>query len=158
VFGGLKLLGQVCLGAFGLIGVIVLMNAPQPAPGQPDPIGEIKGLVTAIDQEIPEIKYIMGFELLLAAIMTVFLIVGGIGLLKLRPWGRTVSLIYALVTVIVTRAGSIYSAVSMEPRMQHVVSKWEAKQNKQPAGGVGQRSPANNPLSGVTNLFTAILG
>lgn len=162
IFGGLKLLGQGCVGIIGLIGILVIMNAPQPAAGQPDPVGDVKGLVKAIDQAMPAVKFIMGFELILGTILAVVLIFGGIGLLRMRRWGRTLSFVYAIVTLIVTNAGAIYSAVQVQPAMAKAVQKWQEQMvAKQKAQGKAVAAPpmANNPFAGgVGSLVGVVLG
>jgi hypothetical protein len=160
VFGGLRLLGLLCLTGAGLVGMLFIMNMPAPPPGQANEMAAVKDLINDIDQAVPEMKYMMIAELALGVVMTLLLIVAGIGLLRMRPWGRTLSLVYAVVTVIVTPAAAIYSAASLEPRMQQVMSKWEEQQRqKQRGAGGAAPAPTKNPFGGgVGGLIGAVFG
>src|SRR4051794_1788064 len=95
VFGILGLLGLLCSG-LGFVGMIVLAQAQPAAAGQPD----LGAMPRFIDQEVPELKYVMAGALAAAAIRGFLLLFSGIGLLKMRRWGRTMGLAYGVIALL----------------------------------------------------------
>ena len=80
VFGILGLLAVLCGGGVVALAVAGLSNAPPPKPGEPD----LVGLFKAIDQEVPSYKIYMGASLVIGLILSIVLIVAGVGLLRMK--------------------------------------------------------------------------
>jgi len=103
VLGGLGLLG----GLFGLasnVFVYAQSSTPAPAPAATRPVGPAGITVAAQNQflnaRLPYWKEIgLVFNLLDFAI-SVLMIVAGVGLVQMKPWGRTCSFVYGGVSIV----------------------------------------------------------
>src|SRR5260221_14343124 len=93
VFGGLGLLAS--LGGLGVGGVAAsfLSNPTPPPPGQPN----LFDLWTKFDQRAPSFKYYFFGEMTLGLVMCLIEIIAGVGLLKMRYWGRRLGIFYGVV-------------------------------------------------------------
>jgi hypothetical protein len=67
-------------------------------------------------------------------VLDVMLITAGIGLLNLRPWARTLSLVYAPLAILKRLAVLAYTFMVIIPRFDAIVREWLAEVNRQGAG------------------------
>lgn len=102
VFGTLGLLGT----AFGAAMLIILKSSPQ-RPGSPN------NVFMPNLHPVADAWTMIGIPL--GMVFTIVLIVSGIGLLRLRPWGRKLSLIYVVYTLISVAIGVVIQAVFVIP-------------------------------------------
>jgi hypothetical protein len=114
VFGGMGLLGVVCGGLYVLLIVILFSNMPAPpppapgAPAPPDPTAPIRilgeGLV-AIPGFIPYaiVSAVKGF------ITPFLLLISGYGLIKMRRYGRSLAIFYAILTLVFVVIDTVYA-------------------------------------------------
>jgi hypothetical protein len=161
VFAGLSIAASLCVTGIAALAYVGLSNAPAPKPGEPD----LKSFINLIDQEVPSLKYYMVGSLALELVMKVILIAAGIGLLRLRPWGRTLCLVYAVVTILVTIASTAYTIAVSNPGMEQAQHRWiaEIQEKQRAAGQVVMQQPANNPFGGsvggaVGSVIGAVIG
>lgn len=95
VFAGLGLSG-LCCGAISIIGMDLIPNRP------PSPVLDI--------MNENEAYYIFTMvSMALGFVATIALGLAGFGLLKMRPWGRQVSLVYAVYTIVAAIATMVAS-------------------------------------------------
>jgi hypothetical protein len=134
VYGGWGILGALC----GGVGYLILMNFPEPAPGQPNPFpNPMKFLV----KEIPGYLAYMTVSLVVGLVMATVLIIAGVGLLRLRPWARTTCIVYAVVQLVLQVVFLYYSILYVNPAM----AKWSEEQARQ--------LPAGTPNFGGNSFF-----
>jgi hypothetical protein len=162
VFGGMGLLGMLCAGLGVGILAIVFTNLPAPAPGEPSPGEVFGGMYEHVDAEAPSLKFVLGAAILIGCIMTVILFSSGFGLLKMRPWGRTWSLVYAVVTIVLGLINTGYMTAVGSPAMNRGMVKWQDDLSKkmQAKGKPGlPPQPMPDPtLSAVQNVVYGIIG
>lgn len=145
LFGGMGLFGSFC-GAFAvLVMPALLQSLPAPPAGQPGP----KDLAAVFDS-IPGYYPFMIGSLLLSLVMSVVLIAAGVGLLQMRSWGRTATLVFAVYTVLSTAAGLVYSITYVNPAMEKWVAQIQAK--------AGPGAPPPNPAGNIGGVVGGIVG
>lgn len=66
-------------------------------------------------RELPHQGLFAIVSLSLGLVLSLVMIISGIGLLKLQPWGRTLSLIYAPCSILMRLAGTIYTLLFVSP-------------------------------------------
>jgi hypothetical protein len=146
IFGGLGLLGAIC----GGLATFAFAQVTMPGPGNPP--NPIKDMLEYMDKHAPLYTTYMIFEIVIGLIMAVILIVAGIGLLKVRPWARWLSIAYAGVRLVLILVGLVLAILIFNP----VLADWQADYNKRavPAG----TPPPPSLGSGATNNISAALG
>jgi hypothetical protein len=166
IFGGMGLVGLLCAGLG--IGFLAMMfsNLPPPKPGEPDP----KQVFTIMDRSIIYYYIYAGVE---GLIMSTIMVVAGFGLLKMRYWGRSLSLFYAIASILLTLAGTAYAIAVVDPavaKWQEDLQKWEqdAQQKQRKAnpnappppapafGGMGSSNATTNMVSTAVGAVIAL--
>ncbi len=105
VFAGMGLFG-VCCGVISMIGMDLIPNKP------PNPVLDL------MEENQAYHIYTM-VTMALSFVSTVALGLAGFGLLKMRPWGRQLSIVYAIYTIIAGIVGSIANWVWLvQPMME----------------------------------------
>ncbi len=139
VFGSLSLLCLACSG------IILLIMANQSGLGNP-----VLELFEAMRREIPGYVPVTILSLTLGVLMAVLLIVAGIGLLNMRGWGRVLSIVYGIVTILTQIGAMIYQFAYVNPAMQRV------HENLPPAfrGGMS----GDPTFNAIMSMLGAILG
>lgn len=130
VFGGIALAFGLCGGAFQVAGG---NQAFQPAGVGGQQAKEQQqlqeDLQKALEEKVPAGKAVqygnLGVDLLLSAMM----IVSAIGLLKVLSWGRSLSIVYAVLSIIHKVFAAVYAFAFTIPATNEVVEKFLAKQN-----------------------------
>lgn len=97
VFGILNILFGI-LGVFGTLATLLAQAALNTDTGQRNPLWSNQ----------PVMEAWMHISLVLGSIFTVVLIIAGIGLLRLRPWGRRCSIIYAAYAILSSALGTVF--------------------------------------------------
>jgi hypothetical protein len=124
VGGGLGLLGTVCGGlGQGLQGAF---PTPGGAGGQENP-----GVL--LQRKLAELPGQPGFtygELAANLVLDVALVAAGIGLLQMRPWARTLSLIYAPLSIVNRLVGVVYSLVVVIPALDGIIRQMLDEMNR----------------------------
>src|SRR5437763_636365 len=93
VFGGLGILGS-CVG--GIV-CLVMLNLPDPPPGQPNPF---PNALKFLANEVPSYTAFVMAGLVVGIIMAAALVLAGIGLLRMRPWARLTCILYGFVQIL----------------------------------------------------------
>jgi hypothetical protein len=125
VFGSLCFLLTTCGGAFQLASANKMFKPP---PGQgalkEDPEEKLEKLM---EQKVPVYKSIQVAQLGLGLVLSVALVVSGIGLLKLRPWARTLALAYAVISILETICSIVYELLFAMPVLREFVAGERAR-------------------------------
>ncbi len=130
---------QILFGALGLIGAVTnlvsLAAGLQPGafstPSPSDPMAQAQkdfydGLAR-LQKNLPgglaALYGQVGIEVLLSSLM----LASGIGLLKLRPWARTLAIVYALASLLVKVVLPIYGVLYLIPAMNSLADELASK-------------------------------
>jgi hypothetical protein len=158
VFGSLSLLCTLCLGIMFLF-VSALFSQPLPpmpqGPGMPPNVPPINEVWDLMRQQVTWLMpYLIG-SLLVGLVLAIMLIIAGIGLLNMKRWGRVLSIIYAVVTIIVQVAETVaqiaYINPTMERAQQEALQKIAARNPAFPMGA--QPMGMNGPMDNVWSIF-----
>jgi len=116
VFGGLALLCGIGQGIGLLVGGGQKWFVSSGGPGaNQDKIDKLAdGLEKAIESG-PAYQAVQVGSVLINLALSVAMIISGIGLLQLRPWGRLLSIVYALVDIALTVFGLVYAVAFTIP-------------------------------------------
>jgi hypothetical protein len=137
VVGSIIVMVLVCVG----LAVLVALNAPPVLPdGQINPLPEIMAIIR---REMPYYIPVIVAAALVSLVLNILLIVAGIGLLNVRPWGRGLSIGYSILTI-VSRVGMIlFELIVVAPALERL-----------PGGGQA------NPVESAIGIFitVAIIG
>ncbi|HTR42885.1 MAG TPA: hypothetical protein VMH87_14825 [Pseudomonadales bacterium] len=90
--------------------------------------------VVQIIQSSPAYAAWMKVSLGLGLVVIVALLAAGIGLLNLKPWARTLSIIYAIYTIIMTLVGVVINYFFL---IQPMLQKAQGQQGPEAAGAIG---------------------
>jgi hypothetical protein len=136
VFGTLGFFFACCGGG----SMLFLQYTPIPAPWNPKE-SLYKPMTDVLDAEAPNHLAIQlgvsGTEMLLVAL----LIVGGIGLIGMRRWGRALVIIASAAGMIVLTGSFIWSIIVLNPAMHHANAAFMESMQKNMAG---QNAPMPN--------------
>jgi hypothetical protein len=121
VFGGFGLLSGVCGGIVQAVGPMnVVPQPPPPPPGAkvpsfPTDLGP--RMQRYIEAECPVYNTYVTTQLSLGLILSVMLVVAGIGLLWMRPWSRRLSFAYSIGSIVFQLVGFAYTITFLIPAM-----------------------------------------
>ena len=127
VFGGFDLLGGLCglaLIASGAADFFAKLGGPNQGLNQVE-------MQQALDAKLPAYKAVRFSDVGIALVLGTLLVAGGFGLLTMKPWGRTLSLAYALLSSAYTIFRMIYALALEMPEMRLYL---EDKLQQAPAG------------------------
>ena len=139
---------NIVLGSLGLLctcfgGLMLLFLANPPAELRQDPnIKAVLAQMEFVAREVPSYKAVTVSQLVAGLLLTLLLIVTGIGLLYVKKWARIGCFFYCVSTVLLNLAGLAYALLVVNP----------AQARFQPAGG-GDGNIFNNLISVVSALF-----
>jgi hypothetical protein len=68
-----------------------------------------------IKETVPHYSAFLYASLLIGIILSIMMIVGAIGLLRLRPWGRSLSITYAILSLLLKLVGIVYTFMFVIP-------------------------------------------
>jgi hypothetical protein len=136
-FGAVWLLGSICGGVFTLSGSgyqknmanAQLTSAKTTGDKQQIELAEYQVRSIEMQENIPFYQGYQIGSLVFGIVLCVLLIIGGIGLIRVAAWGRTVSLTWAILSILSTLLGAAFSFLVMLPSMNAFF-----EQEKQNAG------------------------
>jgi hypothetical protein len=114
--GSLGLMGALCGGGFELAGgqkLFTGMGGPQAAAQEKLQTG----LAAAVEKHAPAYTPIHAGQYAVSMLTAVMMIAAGIGLLKMRPWARSLSIAYAVLSILSTVFFLIYGLAYVLPAM-----------------------------------------
>jgi hypothetical protein len=144
VFGGITILSFLCGGIVVAFVFAALSRVPGGTPITPLPSGLVTFFIAV---------FIYGF------IMSIVLILSGIGLLNMRPWGRKTAIAYSIVTIAYTIIATVINITYAGPAMH----KWqrdlqeEIKRDQQ-SKGIASRNVYDPSQSSVLDAASSIVG
>jgi hypothetical protein len=121
IFGGLGLLCSL----FGLLMQSVSDPTRFMAMAAPPP-GAAKGfdpqeMVKQIQERMPSYIYTVGMaHEAVGVVLSILLIIAGIGLLQMRPWARILSILYGFTNVVIKIAYAVYTFILVLPAQREV--------------------------------------
>jgi hypothetical protein len=129
VGGGLGATGAVCgLAAQGITGGKMFTGFGGQQGGQQATQVEVqKKLEQAMDEKMPGYKQVELWGMVSSLILSTLMIVSGIGLLQMRPWGRIVSIVYAVFSILNHIFTLIYTFAFTIPAMNAIFQDMAAK-------------------------------
>jgi hypothetical protein len=145
VFGGLGI-AALCCGAMaaGLLAAVFNL-APTPRPGQPAPPNLME-----MFQSIPGYIPFLIVSLILGLLVSILLIISGVGLLRMQNWARVVCLVYAIYTLLSTIGGTVYTLTVVNP----ATDAWE----RDYARRTGTPIASNPAVKQATTIGTSCFG
>ena len=90
--------------------------------------------VVQIIQSSPAYAAWMKISVALGVVVVVALLAAGIGLLNLKPWARTLSIVYAIYAIIMTLTGDVINYFFL---IQPMLQKAHSEQGPEAAGAIG---------------------
>jgi len=131
VFG---ILGLVC-GLIALAGGAAALNKGGGGGGGAAPGGLTEAeLQRMIEDEIPHQKLVEHIEMGVGFLLSLLMIVSGAGLVNRQPWGRTVAIVYAVLSICYHVVDLLYAILFVVPGMNAVADKVAARAGAQ--GGI----------------------
>ena len=124
VFGILNII-FAALGIFGVLASVMLFMAVGNSSNNP---------VIQIIHDNPAYAAWMKISIVLGLLASGVLLAAGIGLLKLRPWARTLSIIYAIYALVMVLVGSVVNYIFL---VQPMLQQAQQKQGPEAAGAIG---------------------
>jgi hypothetical protein len=132
VFGVIALLLNICGGGFQLAGGNkLLMPAGNPQAAQQQQFQD--DLEKLMREKVPQYDLMQYGELALGLVAAVVMIVSGVGLLKVRRWGRWLAIGYACYSIAHTVLSFIFALVFTVPAMREFIAQESQKPNLPPA-------------------------
>jgi hypothetical protein len=153
VFGSLFLLCTIC----GGVGLLMMMS--DSSMFTINGVNVLSDMWNYLKREVPAYPAVTIASLVAGLILNVVLLVAGIGLLNMQGWGRVLSLVYSVVSIIDQIAMLIFTIAYVNPATQRWQQDFAQRMARQmggriPQGGLGGDSTFNNILS----LIGGILG
>lgn len=130
VGGGLGLVSGICGGAMQLSGAGQSFTGftPPAQPGQKQPMSQAemtKKMEEALERAVPGYKIAQYFELGSNVVLSSMMVAAGIGLLSMRSWARTLSIVYAILSILNHIWAVVWGVVFMMPGMNAMTAVME---------------------------------
>jgi hypothetical protein len=131
IFGGLGL----CIALANLAGLPQQMaalnqqNVQKLPPAQRPPTQA--ELEEKVEKHLPSYQAIQKGSLAGSAVLCVLMLLSGIGLLAMRPWGRFVAITYAVLSILYTVASLVFTAAVVMPAMSEAIQDLAGQGNAQ---------------------------
>ncbi|MHB1422959.1 MAG: hypothetical protein ACYC3I_07155 [Gemmataceae bacterium] len=129
VGGGLGFLGSICTcGGLFVVNSLSSFTPPTMAarPGQPPPPPMPPGpdeVMKYMNEHVPGYRAFTIGALAVDFLMDLMLLAAGIGLLKMQPWARWLSLVYAPISILVHVSSFVYQIIWAMPATNALYSK-----------------------------------
>jgi hypothetical protein len=133
VLGGLGILGTLLCGGVGPLFAAVLSEQ-----AVADPLGNP---YTAVEKQLPGyIAFAIG-SLVLNLLLSILLVIAGLGLLRMESWARRLCIGYGMASLVVTLAGLVFTLAYVNP----AVARWQRERDEQV---LRQQQQQGNVLAG----------
>jgi hypothetical protein len=142
VFGSLFLFCNLCNG----IGYVFLFAGPGLGAfqGKDNPFGELKELMDFWQNQVPGFAAVKVTEVVVGLVANTALLLGGIGLLKVKNWGRVLSILYSILEILVKVGSLIYTFTILNPATKRFL---EGK-----ARGAGRPQPGESLAEDIATI------
>ncbi len=147
VLGSLFLLCGLCGGVFLLAAFGGALDAKM-FPGGVNPLSDMWNFMKA---EVPGFAVFTIAEMVVSMVLSVTLVVAGIGLLGFRNWGRVLSILYGIVTIVV-KVGSLVFAIAV---VNPATARWQQDFQRRHGGaaGMGQQNMGDSYMNNISSVF-----
>ena len=108
--------------------------------------------VVQLIQDNPSYATWIKISVVLGILVSIALLAAGIGLLKLKPWARILSIIYAIYVIVMTIVGSVVNYFFL---VQPLLEKAHNEQGPEAAGAIG--GAIGGMIGGCFGMVYAIL-
>ncbi len=129
IFGGFGVFAGLCSGVIVAIGPANIMPQPPPpppgAPKMPFPPDLAARQQRFIEQAIPYYQATQVAQAALWVVLAAMLVVAGVGLLRMRPWARKLSLAFAIAAIAWQLAWVVFSVSFLFPAMGDFYTQME---------------------------------
>jgi hypothetical protein len=115
VFGSLGLACYLCAGV-GILFIVMALN--QPGAAKAPEMRQVQEIFQSMAERIPGFLPVMIGNLIFSFVMAIWLLVCGIGLLKMMNWARIGSIIFAILTILEQLGSLIYRFTVLNPGME----------------------------------------
>jgi hypothetical protein len=149
VFGGIGLACYLCVGA----GILLLVMAFEQAAAQDPKIRDLKEVLDSMSRHVPSLIPFTVGNLIFSLVMTILLVVSGIGLLRMQGWARVLSIFVAVATILEQIAGLVYRFTVLNPGLQ----AWQREFLAKHPGAVIQENPLGGQLSSAVGEILGIV-
>lgn len=129
VLGSISLVGNLCCGAGFALGYVAMRSIYQQAP--PEAQKELDDLWAAFSNNVPGLLGVMIGQVVVAVVMGVIQVMSGIGMVRVRSWGRWLCAIWGLLEVVFVIASLFYQMTYLYPGMQKATQDFEKWMEKQ---------------------------
>jgi hypothetical protein len=85
-----------------------------------------------LTDRIPIYRAYKWFSFGVGLILTALMLSSGLGMLELKPWSRKVALLWALLYVLVSIVGVVFTIVYMIPATEAIMEKWDSLYGSSP--------------------------
>jgi hypothetical protein len=120
VGGGIGILSGVCGLAAQVVNTAIMSGSFGPKMAGPDGEDQL-GSMQSLEARIPGYQAMQYAQLSAGLILSGVMIVAGLGLVLMRPWGRYLSIVYALISILTHIAVDIYNFAYFAPGMQSLM-------------------------------------
>src|SRR5437870_11242289 len=122
VFGGLMVVLYICGGLMQLAGGQAMFSSfsntgNAKANNQMQIQKEFQEGVERIQAQMPGGKMVEHAKLCVDILLTLMMIIGGIGLLKMLRWSHTLTILYAVLSILMKIAANVYALLYVLPAM-----------------------------------------
>src|SRR5882762_3661986 len=129
IFGGLGIAGGLCAGVQLAAGnqMFAGMGGGAQAAEQKKMQADME---KSLQQKLPAYKLVTFAGVGLDILMSVLMIAAGIGLLRLQPWGRILSICYALLSIVWKIFSAVYAFAFSIPVIREVLANLPRQQGQ----------------------------
>jgi hypothetical protein len=159
VLGGLGFAFWCCMGGVMGLSIGALVQAPAPKAGDPD----IGGFFTNFNQKYPFLKVYLIICFAAVLLLTFLLFVSGFGLMKMRQWGRQLSLVIGVSVILLVCANVVfYFVVNLNAIQNDFYKEYGQLLNdvnkKNPGGSPPIQMPTIDPVVGaMMSILSALI-
>jgi hypothetical protein len=151
IFGSLGLLCSLCSG------IMVLTNMAGANAGVGGPNNVQVEMMKMVEAEVPAYQAVQIAQVIFYFILSVMLLMSGIGLLNMQNWARMAAIAYAVIDIVVRIAALVYQLAFINPVMMRAMDRAMQLQMQQFPGPNRPPVPNMSALTGIINVVTVIV-
>jgi hypothetical protein len=159
IFGSLGLLCYACAGIL----VAVFFGGASALGGQDPDLRLLQEIFESMKRDIPALMPLMIGSMVVGLVLSIILLISGIGLLSLQRWARALSIFYGFTTILTQVGYLLVEMVYLNPAVDRWQRNWLAQHPgvQIQEGGMNANSPLNNLSSyigaGLSIIYAIIL-
>jgi hypothetical protein len=151
VLGGLGMLCYLC----GGLALAFAMSIPMPGPGGAPGPNILEEMFDFMEKELPGYTAYTIATTVIGLLLSIVLIVSGIGLLGMRRWARWLCIFFSVAVVIIAIGGLVFTIGYVQPAMERWQHHVQEAAGRNARGGMAPGSFSTSPM---VNSFSSILG